>query len=99
MSEETFDPSSSPDTGVPSEAIYSWIGSYITAKNSVQPVSPNDTDDSQNPMNTKETTPVPNPADDGDFSPEDDKSDAEPLEETPSESRQKTPDDSDPGED
>ncbi len=99
MSEETFDPSSSPDTGVPSEAIYSWIGSYITAKNSVQPVSPNNTDDSQNPMNTKETTPVPNPADDGDFSPEENKSDAEPLEETPSESRQKTPDDSDPGED
>jgi len=50
-------------------------------------------------MNTKETTPVPNPADDGDFSPEENKSDAEPLEETPPESRQKTPDDSDPTQD
>jgi hypothetical protein len=96
MSEEKFDPSSSPQTGVPSEAIYSWIGSYITAKNTIQPEPPEESGEGDDSQDSEETTPVPNPSDDGDFPLEEDKSKQEPPNPPATESRQNTPDDGDP---
>ena len=67
MSESQFDASDELQTGVPSNAIYSWISSYIAAKNAVQPDSPSQPD-SPDSSNDEEATPTgTNPSDNGDF--------------------------------
>lgn len=96
MTEAKFDPSSSPQTGVPSEAIYSWIGSYITARNSIQTAAPNESDDDDDSEEAGETTPTPNPSDDGDFPLEENNSEQESPNQPATDSPQDTPDDSDP---
>ena len=96
MTEAKFDPSSSPQTGVPSEAIYSWIGSYITAKNSIQTAAPNESDDDDDSEEAGETTRTPNPSDDGDFPLEENNSEQQSPNQPATDSPQDTPDDSDP---
>ncbi|MBT6723124.1 MAG: hypothetical protein HOB20_07835 [Planctomycetaceae bacterium] len=96
MTEAKFDPSSSPQTGVPSEAIYSWIGTYITAKNSIQPAAPNESDDDDDSEEAGETTPTPNPSDDGDFPLEQNNSEQQSPNQPATDSPQDTPDDGDP---
>lgn len=67
MSESQFDASDELQTGVPSNAIYSWISSYIAAKNAVQPDSPSQPD-SPDSSNDEEAAPTgTNPSDNGDF--------------------------------
>ena len=96
MTEAKFDPSSSLQAGVPSEAIYSWIGTYITAKNSIQPAAPNESDDDDDSEEAGETTPTPNPSDDGDFPLEDNNSEQQSPNQPATDSPQDTPDDGDP---
>ena len=96
LTEAKFDPSSSPQTGVPSEAIYSWIGAYITAKNSIQPAAPKESDDDEESQDAEGTTPAPNPSDDGDFPLEQNNADQKSPNQPATESLQDTPDDGNP---
>ncbi len=70
MSEAQFDSSSELQTGVPSNTIYSWIGTYITAKNAIKPETPTQPASPETPEGEESTPSDINPSDNGDFQPE-----------------------------